>query len=364
MRSILVLAPAALAACSAKTPGPTSVAPPPASVEAPRSSATPEAVVALPDRVGELSTLPQAPSVDMGDYDVAVLQAPATVPPVAVAAPAPPSVPTYDLGTSYAVEAYEPVPTVTAPQVLPRGSMAPIYDDPADEFAAAEPPAPSGAYDITARKAAYRGHETHASRAPGPRVRNDHTPAFGAKLAAAARERLNPAIRYDPAYRKIGFPWGDVPSSTGVCSDVVVRTYRMLGIDLQSLLNDDMRRAFSAYPSRKIYGLKKPDPNIDHRRVVNLEAFFERVGASVPVSSDPADYLPGDVVTWRLSGNEPHTGIVTAKKDPRSGNPLIVHNLGGGVVEEDILFLSPPVGHYRFAPDQQTRMAQLALRRR
>ena len=125
------------------------------------------------------------------------------------------------------------------------------------------------------------------------------------------------------------------------------------------MVHEDMRQAFSAYPSKKIYGLSKADPNIDHRRVVNLEAFFERVGAAIPVGSD---YQPGDVITWRLSGGEPHIGVVVNRVDPKTGNPLIVHNLGAGVRAEDLLDYAPPHGAYRFAPDQQSRMASLALK--
>ncbi|MCL4152532.1 UNVERIFIED_CONTAM: hypothetical protein GTU68_033117 [Idotea baltica] len=172
--------------------------------------------------------------------------------------------------------------------------------------------------------------------------------------------RLNPNVRYVADYKKIGYPWGDVSLSTGVCTDVVIRTYRSLGIDLQSMVHQDMRRAFSAYPSQRIYGLRQADPNIDHRRVVNLEAFFERVGARAPAGSG---YQPGDLITWRLSGGEPHIGVVVNRTDPKTGNLMIVHNLGAGVQAEDLLDYAPPHGHYRFAPDQQSRMASLALKR-
>ena len=298
--------------------------------------------VVLPDRVAAVPD-----SIDLGPLDAPAPIYQAVQETIPVAAPQPTYVAT---SPGYA----EAVP------LRQRGSMAPIYDDPAG--AAPRAPRRSGSYDISARKAAYRPTDARSSGG-APTVRNAYTPAFGAQLAQAAKARINPGIRYDGKYVKIGYPWGDVPSNTGVCSDVVVRTYRAMGVDLQSLLHDDMKQAFSAYPSKRIYGLRKADPNIDHRRVVNLEAFFERVGASVPVTSNPNDYQPGDIVTWRLSGSEPHTGVVIADRDPRSGNPLVVHNLGAGVKAEDILFLSPPVGHYRFAPDQQTRMASLALKR-
>lgn len=290
-----------------------------------------------------------APSVDLGPLDAPAPVYEEVQPTATVAVPV--AVPSY--------VAASPGYTEAAP--LPRGSMAPIYDDPVDSSQRAT--TLSTPYDIAARKAAYHPSQTRNAVAQPPLVRNAFTPAFGAKLAQAAEARINPRIRYVAKYVKIGYPWGDVPSDTGVCTDVVIRSYRALGIDLQRLVHEDMKRAFSAYPSQRIYGLRKADPNIDHRRVVNLEAFFERVGASVPVSSDPNSYRPGDVVTWRLSGNEPHTGIVIAERDPRTGNPLIVHNLGAGVKKEDILFLSPPVGHYRFAPDEQVRMAALVLQR-
>lgn len=275
--------------------------------------------------------------------------------PVVEAAPAAPSI---DIGSLDSVEP-QPAYVIESPgyaETVPlrSRSMAPIYDDPEDN-------SPDRTASISSRKANYRPTNTGAAKPPN--VRNAYTPAFGAKLARAAESRLNPNVRYDARYVKIGFPWGDVPESTGVCTDVVIRSYRALGVDLQSLVHEDMRNAFSVYPSQRIYGLREADPNIDHRRVVNLEAFFERVGASVPATMNPEDYQAGDIVTWRLSGNEPHTGIVSANRDPRTGNPLVIHNLGAGVREEDMLFLSPPIGHYRFAPDQQTRMASLVLGR-
>ncbi len=250
---------------------------------------------------------------------------------------------------SYEVAALT-TPVAAAPTMR---SMAPIRDDPKDGRDRA-----SSETRIHARK----GYKRNAAlRAGGlkPKVRSRFTPAFGMKLEQAALDRLNPSIRYDARYVKIGYPWGDVPETTGVCSDVIIRSYRALGIDLQKLLHEDMKRAFKAYPSKRVYGLKKPDPNIDHRRVVNLEAFFERTGASIPVGTKPDDFQPGDVLTWRLSGNEPHTGIVIAERDPRTGFPLVVHNLGAGVRKEDLISLSPPEGHFRFAPDTDTVVASL-----
>jgi len=236
-------------------------------------------------------------------------------------------------------------------------AMAPIRDDPQDGR--------NGRRTSNAeiRQHARKGYRRNAAlRAGGlkPKVRSNFTPAFGMKLEDAALSRLNPSIRYDARYVKIGYPWGDVDESTGVCSDVIIRSYRKLGIDLQSLIHEDMKRAFRAYPSKRIYGLKKADPNIDHRRVVNMEAFFERTGASIPIGTSPEDFQPGDVLTWRLSGNEPHVGIVVSDRDPRSGYPLVVHNLGAGVRKDDLITLSTPVGHFRFAPETDTVVASLA----
>jgi len=237
------------------------------------------------------------------------------------------------------------------------GQMAPIRDDPIDNSPVVATRAST--YNIAALKASYQPSEALRVSAPAARIQNTPSPAFGNELASSALARLNPNVAYVADYKQIGYPWGDVSEATGVCTDVVIRSYRSLGIDLQSMVHEDMRQAFSAYPSKKIYGLSKADPNIDHRRVVNLEAFFERVGAAIPVGSD---YQPGDVITWRLSGGEPHIGVVVNRVDPKTGNPLIVHNLGAGVRAEDLLDYAPPHGAYRFAPDQQSRMASLALK--
>ena len=235
-------------------------------------------------------------------------------------------------------------------------SMSPIRDDPQDGRNGRR----SANAEIRAHaRKGYRRNAALNAGGPKPKVRSNFTPAFGLKLEDAALARLNPRIRYDARYVKIGYPWGDVDESTGVCSDVIIRSYRTLGIDLQSLIHEDMKRAFRAYPSKRIYGLKKADPNIDHRRVVNMEAFFERTGASIPIGTSPEDFQPGDVLTWRLSGNEPHVGIVVSDRDPRSGYPLVVHNLGAGVRKDDLITLSTPVGHFRFAPDSDTVVAAL-----
>ena len=168
---------------------------------------------------------------------------------------------------------------------------------------------------------------------------------FMQDLALAAEERATHRVYYDPAYVSIPFPMGDVPANTGVCTDVVIRSYRAVGVDLQERVYRDMKGNFHRYP--KIWGLKRPDTNIDHRRVPNLETFLKRRGAALPISSDPAAFLPGDVVTWRLPGGRPHMGIVTTQKS-RSGVPLISHNIGSGPQVEGMLFDLKIHGHFRW----------------
>ncbi|PKM04356.1 MAG: DUF1287 domain-containing protein [Gammaproteobacteria bacterium HGW-Gammaproteobacteria-6] len=175
-------------------------------------------------------------------------------------------------------------------------------------------------------------------------------PPFEQKLVLAALERTTHTVRYDGAYHRIGYPGGDVPADIGVCTDVIVRAYRTLGIDLQQLVHEDMRAHFSSYPSRRIWGLSRPDSNIDHRRVPNLQTFFKRQGTELPISTEASDYQPGAIVTWMLPGNLPHIGIVTDQIAADSGRPLIVHNIGAGPKLEDRLFAYPITGHYRFAP--------------
>jgi len=165
------------------------------------------------------------------------------------------------------------------------------------------------------------------------------------ELADAALERTQAKVIYDGSYRSISYPGGDVPSHIGVCSDVVIRSYRAIGVDLQVLIHEDMKSNFNAYPNN--WGLTKPDPNIDHRRVPNLEAFFSRRGDSFTPSRDASDYAPGDVVSWRLENGLPHIGIVTARKVPGTDRFSIVHNIGSGPKEEDVLFKYNLHGHFR-----------------
>ncbi len=142
-----------------------------------------------------------------------------------------------------------------------------------------------------------------------------------------------------------------MPSNIGVCTDVVVRFFRVVGIDLQVKVHEDMTTAFHAYPSKRIWGLSKPDTNIDHRRVPNLQVFFERNGLKLPLSTDPVDYAAGDIVTWMLPGNLPHIGIVADRHDIKTGNPLAVHNIGQGPKLDDRLFSYKITGHYRYTQE-------------
>ena len=169
-----------------------------------------------------------------------------------------------------------------------------------------------------------------------------------ADIVTAARAQIGVTTSYDPSYRKLAYPNGDVPAETGVCADVIVRALRKQNVDLQKLVHEDMRANFAAYP--KNWGLAAPDSNIDHRRVLNLCAFFTRAEKSVPTTQNAADYKPGDIVAWNLraSGSLPHIGVVSDKKSS-AGTPLIIHNIGAGVREEDILFKYAITAHFRLA---------------
>lgn len=169
--------------------------------------------------------------------------------------------------------------------------------------------------------------------------------SFGEKLAQAAVSIVDPTVRYTPDYVVLSYPGGDVPPGTGVCTDVVIRSLRKLDIDLQKEVHEDMKKNFSLYP--KTWGLKSADKNIDHRRVPNLMKYFERKGYSQPISQDGQDYLPGDIVTWVLSNGMTHIGVVSNNANSNSSRYKIVHNIGGGQVEEDVLFEYKITGHYR-----------------
>ena len=164
-------------------------------------------------------------------------------------------------------------------------------------------------------------------------------------VVSAARRQIGVTVGYDPAYRKIGYPSGDVPRSSGVCTDVIIRALRDAHkIDLQQFVHEDMKSDFSQYP--QMWGLKAPDANIDHRRVPNLQCYFKRKGYALPVSKNAADYKPGDIVTVMVGGKLPHIMIVSDKTSA-AGVPLALHNIGSGTQEEDVLFAYPLTGHYR-----------------
>ena len=170
--------------------------------------------------------------------------------------------------------------------------------------------------------------------------------SFAEKLSNAAISIIDDEIIYTPSYVSIKYPNGDVPAKTGVCTDVIIRAYRKLGIDLQKEVHEDMKVNFSKYP--KTWGLIKTDTNIDHRRVPNLELFFESKGEKLNASQNASDYKTGDLVTWMINGKLPHIGIVTHLKSDDGKRNLIVHNVGGGQVLQDCLITWVIVGHYRY----------------
>jgi hypothetical protein len=185
-----------------------------------------------------------------------------------------------------------------------------------------------------------------ASGATQPRGPASDTADWASRLVAAAVAQVETRVVYDGSYMRIPYPGGDVPANVGVCTDVVVRAYRVLGIDLQKEVHEDMSGAFPAYPRH--WGLTRPDSNIDHRRVPNLQTFFRRRGAQVDAAQTPEAYRAGDLVTWMLPRNLPHIGIVTQTRVGGGTRPLIVHNIGRGPEIDDILFRFPITGHYRY----------------
>jgi|ERR1051326_478514 uncharacterized protein YijF (DUF1287 family) len=164
------------------------------------------------------------------------------------------------------------------------------------------------------------------------------------KLVTSARSQIGVTIKYDSSYQKIDYPGGDVPREKGVCSDVVVRSLREQGIDLQKEVHEDMAAHFSKYPQR--WKLGKPDTNIDHRRVLNLMTFFQRRGCEMEISRLGGSYRAGDIVAWDLGGGVTHIGVIS-DRTIKKGVPLVIHNIGRGVQEEDILFQYEIIGHYR-----------------
>ncbi|MBI1261228.1 MAG: DUF1287 domain-containing protein [Rhizobiales bacterium] len=193
--------------------------------------------------------------------------------------------------------------------------------------------------------------------APQPRlaVRRESESDRALRLLAAAASQIGRTQIYDPAYQAISYPGGDIPLERGVCSDVVIRAYRQgLNCDLQKLVHEDMSVAFDQYPNLPKWGLSKPDPNIDHRRVLNLMVFFRRQGAALPVTHHYADYRPGDLVTQTLPGDMPHISIV-ADHGGFGGAPRIVHNCGKGTQFSTLAFSLPITGHYRYLPQTLVR---------
>ena len=177
-----------------------------------------------------------------------------------------------------------------------------------------------------------------------------HAQFSGTQLISAARKQIGVTTGYDARYQRLDYPNGDVPISSGVCTDVVIRGLRHQNIDLQQLVHEDMRAHFAEYP--KLWQLKRADKNIDHRRVPNLQNYFTRRGwaLKLPVSAQARaadEFVPGDLVTWMLPGNLPHIGIISDKKASGGGNYLVLHNVGQGTQEEDALDSWPQTGHFR-----------------
>ncbi len=170
--------------------------------------------------------------------------------------------------------------------------------------------------------------------------------SFVQKLSEAAVGLTKQQVTYDPSYFTISYPNGDIPKNKGVCTDVVIRAYRALNIDLQQEVHEDMKANFSKYP--KTWGLKNTDANIDHRRVPNLMVFFTRKGIVKPISKNPSDYAPGDIICWNLGQGITHIGVVVNKKSADQKRHLIVHNIGSGQVIEDALFNWEIIGHYQY----------------
>jgi uncharacterized protein len=192
------------------------------------------------------------------------------------------------------------------------------------------------------------GASLAASRAQSAPAASEATspPSKATQLLAAARTQVGVTLHYDPAYSKIPFPGGDVPREKGVCTDVLIRAYRdALGLDLQALVNADMRAAFDVYP--KTWRLAAPDRNIDHRRVPNLRTWFERQHAALPIPRDASGWQPGDIFTSIIAKSATHIGFISDR--PGASGPLIIHNIGAGAREEDALSDWPITGRYRWA---------------
>jgi uncharacterized protein YijF (DUF1287 family) len=175
----------------------------------------------------------------------------------------------------------------------------------------------------------------------------DIQPESVRRLLESAHDQVKVTTKYTQDYVVIPYPNGDLPPDTGACTDVVIRAFRKAGVDLQKEVHEDMAANFASYPQK--WGLRSTDTNIDHRRVPNLQTFFTRRGKSLPVSNDADTYKPGDVVTWDLDGKGmTHTGLVSNDWNESKKRYLIIHNIGGGVHEEDRLFDWKITGHYRY----------------
>ena len=172
--------------------------------------------------------------------------------------------------------------------------------------------------------------------------------SFAEKLSNAAIQIIDKDVVYTPDYVKLKYPNGDVPAKTGVCTDVIIRAYRKLNIDLQKEVHEDMVANFTKYPNLKKWGLKTTDKNIDHRRVPNLEVFFGRKGKTLLITQNANDYKTGEIVTWMINDKLPHIGIITHLKSKDGKRNLIVHNVGNGQVLEDCLFSYTIVGHFQY----------------
>lgn len=190
---------------------------------------------------------------------------------------------------------------------------------------------------------------------------NSFGQSFEGDFVAAAIARTTQEVAYDGSYIAIAYPNGDVPANIGVCTDVIIRSYRAIGADLQKLVHEDMTKNFSNYPSERIWGLKSTDKNIDHRRVPNLQTYFTRHGVKLVISDNQQDYAAGDIVTWMLPGNLPHIGIVTNHIAATTGNRLVVHNIGQGPTLDDMLFSYKITGHYRYVPKKYNDTSNAVL---
>lgn len=180
---------------------------------------------------------------------------------------------------------------------------------------------------------------------PVPAARSVAAAVASPPLVAAARRQIGVTLLYDPAYVEMPYPGGDVPAERGVCTDVIVRALRAGGLDLQQSIHQDMRAHFADYPQQ--WGLQAPNRSIDHRRVPNQMRWFERQGWSRAITANAADYAPGDIAAWKLNGSGLlHIGIVSDRSG-RGGTPLVIHNIGNGTQEDDILFRHTVIGHYR-----------------